>query len=33
VGENRAEYGGKRKDKGVVCPKTERITKTAEALI
>ena len=24
MGENRDEYSGKRKDKGVVCPKTEK---------
>jgi hypothetical protein len=28
MGENRDEYSGKRKDKGVVCPETEEITKT-----
>jgi hypothetical protein len=27
MGENRDEYRGKRKDKEVVCPKTEEITK------
>jgi hypothetical protein len=33
MGENRDEYGGKRKDKGVVCPKTDTITKNDGALI
>jgi len=30
--ENRDEYRGKRKDEGVVCFKTEEITKTDESL-
>jgi len=33
MGENRDEYSGKRKDKGVVYPKAEGITKTDGALI
>jgi hypothetical protein len=33
TGENRDEYDGQRKDKGVVCPKAEKITKTEGALI
>jgi hypothetical protein len=33
MGENRAEYRGRRKDKGVVCLKSERSTKTDVILI
>jgi len=33
MGENRAEYRGRRKDKGVVCPEMEGITKTNRSLI
>jgi len=33
MGENRDKYSGKRKDKGVVYPETEEITKTDGSLI
>jgi len=33
MGENREEHTGKRKDKEVVCPKTQGITKTDGSLI
>jgi hypothetical protein len=33
MGENRVQYSGKRKDKGVASPKAERITKSNGVLI
>jgi hypothetical protein len=33
MGENRDEYRGRRRDKGVVCPENEEIIKTDGSLI